>query len=1590
MAALAAVHLRVHGMTCGSCVAGVTAALRGVPGVAAAEVTLGAAGAAGAATVTLSEGTVVAPLSLVAAVEAAGKRADVVLPPLGSVSSSGDSGTTSVIKLRVDGMTCGGCVRKITGVLEKVSGVASAVVSLEEGSATVTLDGPGAVTTDDMVAAVVGAGKTASVWTDAVPRAPTVIKLRVDGMTCGGCVRKITGVLEKVPGVASAVVSLEEGSATVTLDGPGAVTTDDMVAAVVGAGKTASVWTDAVPRAPTVIKLRVDGMTCGGCVRKITGVLEKVSGVASAVVSLEEGSATVTLDGPGAVTTDDMVAAVVGAGKTASVWTDAVPRAPTVIKLRVDGMTCGGCVRKITGVLEKVPGVASAVVSLEEGSATVTLDGPGAVTTDDMVAAVVGAGKTASVWTDAVPCAPTVIKLRVDGMTCGGCVRKITGVLEKVPGVASAVVSLEEGSATVTLDGPGAVTTDDMVAAVVGAGKQASPWSSATQSTGPDASTAAADVATLEQEEEVLAVDADGRSGAAMLGSWEPPDGDARRFADQFLPASPSPPASSPFDVSTFLLSSSPKAVLSPRRSAVSAQSLHKVGVPPALTVGGGGSGKGGAYIFAAGTDEDTHTELRVGGMTCASCVGAVEGILTALPGVRSARVNLLAGRASVVHEAAYTSALRLRDAVQGGGYDSAVLSSATATERAAARAAASASAAMTLQFVHPDAATRAARFLAVHPLVKSARVKTSTADAPARVEVVCRPRLVDGAVAGDTDAPGAGAGADAEGAAVNVRVAVWAALTAEKRIGPFSVTGDDSDAMGLADPTVEVDAETAKWKSLFLVALFFTVPLLAVTFASHHLHLFGEHRHVNAATWIELCLATPVQFYCGRGFYRGAYYSLKKRRATMDVLIALSTSVAYFSSLAVLVSHSAGRMHEGQVALLGHATVFNAASMIITIVLFGKWLETVAKGRAAAGVAALVRLKVRSATLVDGATHALLHEDVPVELLAAGDHLLVPAGSKVPVDGEIVSGLSAVNESMLTGEALPVAKGPGDFVYGATLNGAGALLVRATAVGGDAVLAQIVALVNDAQTSRAPIEALADRISAVFVPIVVSLSVLVFGVWFGFAKGGTIPPEWFSGESAFTFALLFALETMVIACPCALGLATPTAVMVASEVGARLGILLRGGGAALEAARHVDSVLLDKTGTLTQGMPSVASFRTGRGLSHNEAKVLVATVEKGSSHPLARALVDFAVGEPAAAARPDSGKGDIKASPVADPNDVIVIDSEELPGRGITARVQQGGQDKLVHVGRLDWLMSAPAVSDARGGDSPARGPSIVLDPDDARAVESMEASGLTVVAALVQPDGGYALYGVVDAVRPEAPAVVTYLQDVLSLRVCMVTGDSQATAHAVAAAVGIAPANVYARAMPWTKVDVVREAVAATGGSVCFVGDGINDAPALAAADVGVAIGAGSPVAAESADVVLVRGDLGGVVTMLDLARVAFRRIRLNFGWAMGYNLMGIPLAAGLLYPVLRLRLPPVVASGAMALSSTCVVLSSMSLRYYMPPDVVKTAEMGGGPGGAASAVELADLRSPRRRPVTTDRRGYYEQVATTERLSHDGLRD
>lgn len=508
-----------------------------------------------------------------------------------------------------------------------------------------------------------------------------------------------------------------------------------------------------------------------------------------------------------------------------------------------------------------------------------------------------------------------------------------------------------------------------------------------------------------------------------------------------------------------------------------------------------------------------------------------------------------------------------------------------------------------------------------------------------------------------------------------------------------------------------------------------------------------------------------------------------------------------------------------------------------------------------------------------------------------------------------MVKGESAVDESMLTGESIPIPKKPDEFVYGGTVNGSKEMVLRTTAVGGDAVLSQIIRLVEEAQTNRAPIEAFADYVSAIFVPAVVSISLIVFCTWFFLAISGKIPKEWFASEGAFFFALLFALEAMVIACPCALGLATPTAVMVASEMGAKIGVLVRGGGAALQAAEDVDRVLFDKTGTLTMGKPQVCAKLVGQiGASIVEmADVLISDlveiVEKQSKHPLAEAIVND-IQNTLGATGANSGEP------------YKISSFSETPGCGMHAVVKgNNGKEFNVKVGSRAWVFGDKAEHS-------------LLKADEIKQLNSMEREkGLTIVAALVN-NSLVTCYGLQDVVRPEAAAVVKYIREELGLHVGMVTGDSDETAKAVGREIGIAETEIWSRQMPKDKQVVVSEM------KTLFVGDGINDAPALAAATVGVAIGAGAPVAAESADVVLVRSDMRAVAHTLWLARTAFRRVRQNFMWAMGYNILGIPIAAGVLYPVLGLRVPPFLASGAMALSSTCVIVSSLLLRWKEPP--------------------------------------------------------
>lgn len=881
----------------------------------------------------------------------------------------------------------------------------------------------------------------------------------------------------------------------------------------------------------------------------------------------------------------------------------------------------------------------------------------------------------------------------------------------------------------------------------------------------------------------------------------------------------------------------------------------------------------------------NTTTHLRVSGMTCSSCVGVIESLLNNMEGVSSARVNLLAGRATVEHDVSLVPSQSLADAISSAGFKSLIL-----------------------DVVNPDTKNDSGNANNQFCILFQTAVLAYNASKVLRCQQSVQHIELDGTAAVITLASRFS------------KATVLRYLERDGTFGKMVVKQSpkaEQQALRAIDeqsPTDVIDEEARMWRTRFLWALAFFIPVLLLGLLHTHTSLVPMH----VLEWVHFLLATPVQFGCGAGFYRASYYALRKRRATMDVLVAISTSIAYFSSVVVMAFGSASP-HDMS---LGHSVMFKVSVMIITMVLAGKWLEASAKRRAAAGVAALSALAPEKAVVFDQVDQASCLTEVPVKALAVGDIVRLIPGDRVPVDGDVIDGVSAVDESMLTGESLPVPKSKGDSLYGGTVNGGGSLLVRTTAVGSDAVLTQIVKLVNDAQTSRAPVEAFADNVSSVFVPAVIAIALCVFCGWYTAAIMEWIPKTWYAEEGKFFFSLLFALETLVIACPCALGLATPTAVMVASEMGTKLGVLFKGGGGAIEAANKVQHIIFDKTGTLTLGRPEVAAVFVGeRGNAVVEqASVILSDiihlVESQSHHPLASAITKYI----------RSSQGDMSLHNEAA---YKIAEIEEVPGQGMKATINAG--EYSVRIGSRTFAFGELKEED-------------VLTEGELRTMERMEEQeGLTVVVAVVN-DKLSCIFGLEDTLRPEAADVVAKLH-AMNITTSVVTGDSEETARAVAIRSGIPLHQVRSRAMPWTKVAVVEE-----NEDVCFVGDGINDAPALAAASVGIAIGAGAAVAAESAAVVLVRSDLSGVVNALDLARKAFRRVRLNFCWAIGYNLIGIPLAAGVLYPTLGVRVPPFVASGAMALSSTCVVLSSLALRWYKPPVV------GRDFGGSGSEIVQA----------------------------------
>ncbi len=837
--------------------------------------------------------------------------------------------------------------------------------------------------------------------------------------------------------------------------------------------------------------------------------------------------------------------------------------------------------------------------------------------------------------------------------------------------------------------------------------------------------------------------------------------------------------------------------------------------------------------------------EIPVGGMSCASCVAKIEAALRAQAGVAEAMVNLATERATVRYAAPATPAA-LVGAIRDLGYE-----------------------------VGVETVTIPVRGMSCASCV--ARIEGGLAELPGVVS--------------------ASVNFAAERATVTSLPGQVALPTLRRAITALGYeAGAPPDALTRAEDLTEREERAhgallrqLRWKILAGAAV--SLPVVLGSYPA----LFPWVPAPLQDFVVLWLLTTPIQFWAGWQFYRGAWAALRHRTSDMNTLIAVGTSAAYLYSVGLILFPG---FFEAQG--VAREVYFDTSTIIITLILLGRYLEAVARGRTSAAIKKLIGLQPKTARVVRDGVEA----DVPVAEVVPGDLVRVRPGERVPVDGVIRRGVSSLDESMITGESMPVDKALGDTVIGATINKTGAFTFEATRVGRDTVLAQIIRLVEAAQGSKAPIQRLVDSVTSYFVPVVIGLAVTTGLAW-----------SLFGPAPALTYALLNFVAVLIIACPCALGLATPTSIMVGTGKGAEQGILIRT-GQALETAHKLRALIFDKTGTLTAGTPALTDLLAADGLASDEVLRLAASAERGSEHPLGQAIVEGARARGLRLTEPET--------------------FEAVPGHGVRARVE--GRTVLVGNGRF---MEHEGVDGRRSDAEAAR----------------LSAQGKTPIYVAV--DGRAAgLVAVADTLKPNSAAAVRALHR-LGLEVVMITGDNRRTAEAIARQVGID--RVLAEVVPEDKAKEVKR-LQDDGTVVGMVGDGINDAPALAQADVGIALGTGTDVAMEAADITLMSGDLGGVVTAIALSKATMRNIKQNLFWAYAYNTALIPVAGGVLFPVFGWLLNPILAAVAMAISSVSVVSNALRLRRFRPPIVRDGLDRRALPTAPAQAGELGEASGPR----------------------------
>ncbi|XP_058392217.1 copper-transporting ATPase 1 isoform X3 [Diceros bicornis minor] len=1335
------------------------------------------------------------------------------------------------------------------------------------------------------------------------------ITISVEGMTCSSCVWTIEQQIGKLNGVHHIKVSLEEKNATIIYD-PKLQTPKTLQEAIDDMGF------DTILHNPNPIPVLTDTvfLTVTASLAPpwdhIQSTLLKTKGVTDIKISPQQRTAVVTII-PSIVTANQIIELVpdlsldIGTlekkSGTCEDYSMAQP-GEVVLKMKVEGMTCHSCTSTIEGKIGKLQGVQRIKVSLDNQEATIVYQ-PHLITVEEIKKQIEAAGfpafikkqpkflKLGAIDIERLKKTPvksserpqqrspsytsdSTVTFIVDGMHCKSCVSNIESALSTLQYVSSIVVSLENRSAIVKYNAS-LVTPETLRKAIE---------------------------------------------------------------------------AISPGQYRVNITSEVESTSNSPSSSSLQKIPLNIVSQP--LT---------------------QETVINIDGMTCNSCVQSIEGVISKKAGVKSIRVSLSNGNGTVEYDPLLTSPETLRKAIEDMGFD-ATLSGIYSV--LVALMAGKAEVRYNPAVIQP---LMIAEF--IRELGFGAAVIENADEGDGVLELVVRGMTCASCVH------------KIESTLTKHRGIYYCsvALATNKAhvkydpeiIGPRDII-HTIESLGFTASLVKKDRsashldhkrEIRQWRRSFLVSLFFCIPVMGLMIymmvMDHHLATLHHNQNISQEEMIyshssmflerqilpglsimnllSFLLCVPVQFFGGWYFYIQAYKALKHKTANMDVLIVLATTIAFAYSLVILLV----AMYER--ATVNPITFFDTPPMLLVFIALGRWLEHIAKGKTSEALAKLISLQATEATIVtlDSDNILLSEEQVDVELVQRGDIIKVVPGGKFPVDGRVIEGHSMVDESLITGEAMPVAKKPGSTVIAGSINQNGSLLIRATHVGADTTLSQIVRLVEEAQTSKAPIQQFADKLSGYFVPFIVIVSIATLLVWIiiGFLNF-EIVEAYFPGynrsisrtETIIRFAFQASITVLCIACPCSLGLATPTAVMVGTGVGAQNGILIKG-GEPLEMAHKVKVVVFDKTGTITHGTPVVNQVKVlveSNRISRNKILAIVGTAESNSEHPLGAAITKYC-------------KKELDTETLGTCTDFQVV-----PGCGISCKVTN--IEGLLH--KNNWkteennIKNASLVQIDASNEQPSTSSSMIIDAQFSNSLnaqqykvlignrewmirngllinndvdESMnehERKGRTAVLVAVD-DELCGLIAIADTVKPEAELAVHILKS-MGLEVVLMTGDNSKTARSIASQVGIT--KVFAEVLPSHKVAKVKQ-LQEEGKRVAMVGDGINDSPALAMANVGIAIGTGTDVAIEAADVVLIRNDLLDVVASIDLSRKTVKRIRINFVFALIYNLVGIPIAAGVFMPI-GLVLQPWMGSAAMAASSVSVVLSSLFLKLYRKP--------------------------------------------------------